>query len=116
MSADLYRQANGADAPVAHTPGEWQVWTEEKARRDDIFVVGNPDGAVGGMRNIAFIIPTLVAGQKEANAALMCAAPSLLAALQACLCCMESDLPPEVTEAERLAAAAAIALAIGGAS
>ena len=112
LDKDLYRQANGADAPVAHTPAPWRVEAEGiKVGDKDGF---QPFGACGCCDS-----PWMVADSPEvklADARLIVASPALLAALKACLWCMESDLPPEVTEAERLVAADAIALAIGGAS
>ena len=97
----------------AHTPGPWAVWTEEKTRRDDVYIAGNPTGAPGGMRHLAYMVSTSDGDQTEANARLIAAAPDLLAALESALAMIcEECADGECTE-QAAAARAAIGKATG---
>lgn len=52
-----------------HTPTPWHMSVEEKSRRDDVYIVGNPTGALGGARQLAYMVDTWTGASTEANAA-----------------------------------------------
>jgi hypothetical protein len=64
-----------------HTPTPWAIWTEEKARRDDVYIVGNPTGELGGTRHLAYMVDTWTRQQTTANAAFIVRAVNSHAAL-----------------------------------
>jgi len=51
-----------------HTPTPWHVWSEDKGRRDDVYIAGNPTGELGGMRKLAYMVDTWTGANTEANA------------------------------------------------
>ena len=73
---------NTTNKQTEHTPGPWQVETER----------GILDITAAGAGNIAMVSRSQLAGDSDANARLIAAAPSLL---EACAALLECDTPTE---------------------
>lgn len=60
-----------------HTPAPWFVREtgDHYSKRNDIYVIGNPDGSLGGDRKLAMLIDTWAGKQTIHNARLIAAAP-----------------------------------------
>ncbi len=71
MQRNISNQEANAQASKTHTPGPWKVETER----------GILDIVSTGAGNIAMVSRSQLAGDSDANAALIAAAPDLLAAL-----------------------------------
>lgn len=70
-----------------HTPGPWFVREtgDHYSKRNDIYVIGNPDGSLGGDRKLALMIDTWAEEQTIHNARLIAAAPELLEACESAI-------------------------------
>ena len=88
-----------------HTPGPWFTTGTRGTR----YV----EARIGfGLQEVAACGPTEKAGQQEANARLIAAAPLLLDALRDCVALIERDMPGDrAAQPELIAARAAIAAA-----
>lgn len=102
-----------------HTPGPWLDTTRGPEAGSCRVIEGTPTPTVDTAKffNGEYVIAKLYGPQREANAALIAAAPELLTALKGCMSALEAihDVAPAATSrAQRLATGrAAIAKAEG---
>lgn len=65
------------------TPGPWFVQTNDDhySKNDDVFIIGNPTGSLGGDRKLAMLIDTWSDKHTIPNATAIEAVPDLIEAL-----------------------------------
>lgn len=83
MTARSAVPASSSPAATKHTPGTWTV-SKDVLRDESIPIVG--DGTKPQSVHVCHVLEGIRVGEREANAALIAAAPDLLAA---CRCALE---------------------------